>query len=328
MTAASASNPVLPPLRSDVPEGVDVRNVIIVGSGPAGYTAALYTSRAMLEPLMFGGYMSGGQLMITTEVENFPGFPDGITGPELMIKLREQATKFGTEVVDKNVESIDLSARPYKVTVEGEDHFANAIIIATGAEARWLGAPGEEDQKGRGISTCATCDGAFFRDQEVLVVGGGDTAMEEANFLTRFASKVTVVHRREGFRASEIMIEKAQNNPKIEWALNRTVKAWQSDDNGLTGAVLESTQGEQDLEVAVHGGFIAIGHDPQSGFLEGQVETDDEGYVKVGRHTMTSVEGVFACGDVVDTRYRQAITAAGMGCQAAIDAEHWLAAHE
>ena len=306
------------------PEGEEVREVIIIGSGPAGYTAALYTSRAMLEPLMFAGYMSGGQLMLTTEVDNFPGFPEGITGPELMVRMREQAARFGTEIVDKNVDSVDFSRRPFKATVEGEDHWAKAIILATGAEARWLGAEGELEQKGRGISTCATCDGAFFRDQEVLVVGGGDSAMEEATFLTRFATKVTIVHRREGLRASQIMINKARANAKIDWALNRTISRWLADENGLTGAVLKSTVGEPEVELPVHGGFIAIGHDPQTAFLDGQVELDDEGYIVVKERTMTSVEGVFAAGDVVDTRYRQAITAAGMGCQAAIDAEHWL----
>jgi thioredoxin reductase (NADPH) len=302
----------------------DVRNVIIIGSGPAGYTAGLYTSRAMLKPLMFAGYMSGGQLMLTTDVENYPGYPAGITGPEMMTELREQAERFGLEVQDRNVESVDLSSRPFKVIVEGEQYLAQCLIISTGAEARWLGVEGEQEQKGRGISTCATCDGAFFRDQEVIVIGGGDSAMEEANFLTRFASKVTIIHRREGLRSSTIMSERAKANPKIEWRLNRVIKKWLSDDAGLSGAILADPRDGSEEEIACQGAFIAIGHDPQTSFLAGQVEMDAEGYILHTEHSMTSVDGVFAAGDVVDSRYRQAITAAGMGCQSAIDAEKWL----
>ena len=302
----------------------DVRNVIIIGSGPAGYTAGLYAARAMLNPLMFAGYMSGGQLMLTTDVENFPGYPEGIEGPEMMVHMRAQAEKFGLEVQDKNVESVDLSSRPFTVTVEGEEYQAQAIIICTGAEAIWLGAEGEEAQKGRGISTCATCDGAFFRDEEVIVVGGGDSAMEESNFLTRFASKVTVIHRREYFRASQVMYDRAVNNPKIEIRTFSQVKKWLSDEKGLTGAVLEDPRDGSEQEIACTGAFIAIGHKPLTTFLNGQVETDDEGYILHKQHTMTSVSGVFAAGDVVDSRYRQAITAAGMGCEAAMDAEKWL----
>ncbi len=217
----------------------DVRDVVIIGSGPAGYTAGLYTARAMLKPLMFAGYMSGGQLMLTSDIENFPGYPQGIGGPEMMMQLREQAERFGLDVQDRNVESVDLSERPFKVLVEGEEFLANSIIISTGAESIWLNAPGEAEQKGRGISTCATCDGAFFRDEEVLVIGGGDSACEEATFLTRFASKVTLIHRRDVFRASNIMYERAANNEKIEIKTFRQVKEWLSDDNGLTGAILE-----------------------------------------------------------------------------------------
>jgi len=302
----------------------DVRDVVIIGSGPAGYTAGLYTARAMLKPLMFAGYMSGGQLMLTSDIENFPGYPQGIGGPEMMMQLREQAERFGLDVQDRNVESVDLSERPFKVLVEGEEFLANSIIISTGAESIWLNASGEAEQKGRGISTCATCDGAFFRDEEVLVIGGGDSACEEATFLTRFASKVTLIHRRDVFRASNIMYERAANNEKIEIKTFRQVKEWLSDDNGLTGAILEDPRDGSTEEIAASGAFIAIGHKPITGFLESQVETDENGYIIHKQHTMTSVDGVFAAGDVVDTRYKQAITAAGMGCQAAMDAEKWL----
>ena len=302
----------------------EVRNVIIIGSGPAGYTAGLYSARALLEPLMFAGYMSGGQLMLTSDIENFPGYPEGIGGPEMMIQLREQAEKFGLEVQDKNVERVDFSEKPFKIWGEGEEYRSKSVIICTGAESIWLGAEGEEEQKGRGISTCATCDGAFFREQEVLVIGGGDSAMEEATFLTRFASKVTLLHRRDVFKASKVMYERALNNPKIEIKTFRTVKSWLSDETGLSGAILEDPRDGSTEEISCTGAFIAIGHKPITNFLEEQVETDDSGYILAKMHTMTSVDGVFAAGDVVDTRYRQAITAAGMGCQAAIDAEKWL----
>tara|TARA_B100000282_G_scaffold296606_1_gene279121 strand:- start:505 stop:1434 length:930 start_codon:yes stop_codon:yes gene_type:complete len=302
----------------------DVRNVIIIGSGPAGYTAGLYSARAMLDPLMFAGYMSGGQLMLTSDIENFPGYPQGIGGPEMMMQLREQAERFGLEVQDRNVESVDLSQKPYKVMVEGEEYLTHSIIVSTGAESIWLNAPGEAEQKGRGISTCATCDGAFFRNEEVLVIGGGDSACEEATFLTRFASKVTLIHRRDVFRASTIMYERAANNDKIEIKTFRQIKEWLSDENGLTGAILEDPRDGSTEEISATGAFIAIGHKPITSFLNGQVETDENDYIIHKQHTMTSVEGVFAAGDVVDTRYKQAITAAGMGCQAAIDAEKWL----
>ncbi len=301
-----------------------MRNVIIIGSGPAGYTAGLYSARAMLDPLMFAGYMSGGQLMLTSDVENFPGYPQGIGGPEMMMQLREQAERFGLEVEDKNVERVDLKERPFKVWVEGQEFRAETLIICTGAEAIWLGAEGEEEQKGRGISTCATCDGAFFRDEEIIVIGGGDSAMEEATFLTRFASKVTIIHRRDVFKASKVMYDRAASHPKIEIKTFRSVKKWLSDEKGLTGALLEDPRDGSIEQIECSGAFIAIGHKPITSFLEDQIETDESGYIIHKHNTMTSVEGVFAAGDVVDTRYRQAITAAGMGCQASIDAERWL----
>ncbi|MGB1435676.1 MAG: thioredoxin-disulfide reductase [Candidatus Thalassarchaeaceae archaeon] len=301
-----------------------VRNVIIIGSGPAGYTAGLYTARALLEPLMFAGYMSGGQLMLTSDIENFPGYPEGIGGPEMMLQLREQSERFGLEVHDKNVERVDFSEQPFKVWVEGQLFLSKSVIICTGAESIWLGAEGEEEQKGRGISTCATCDGAFFRDEEVLVIGGGDSAMEEATFLTRFASKVTIIHRRDVFKASKVMYERALNNPKIEIKTFKNIKKWLSDENGIVGAILQDPRDNSEEEISCTGAFIAIGHKPITQFLENQVQTDESGYIVPSIHTMTNVPGVFAAGDVVDTRYRQAITAAGMGCQAAIDAEKWI----
>ena len=301
-----------------------VRNVIIIGSGPAGYTAGLYAARALLEPLMFAGYMSGGQLMLTSDVENFPGYPTGVGGPEMMVQMREQAERFGLEVHDKNVERVDFSSRPHKVWVEGDEFQAESVIISTGDEAIWLGAEGEEAQKGRGISTCATCDGAFFRDEEVIVVGGGDSAMEEATFLTRFASKVTIIHRRDVFRASKVMYERAEAHPKIEIRPFRQVKSWTSDENGLTGAILEDPRHGNEEEITCTGAFIAIGHKPITQYLEDQVETDDEGYILHKSNTMTSVEGVFAAGDVKDKIFRQAVTAAGMGCMAALEAEKHL----
>jgi thioredoxin reductase (NADPH) len=309
-------------VRSTVSE--EIQEIIIIGSGPAGYTAGLYAARAMLEPLMFGGYMSGGQLMLTTDVENYPGYPEGIGGPEMMIQLREQAERFGLTVEDKNVERVDFSERPFKIYVEGEEFLAKSVIISTGAEAIWLGAEGEEAQKGRGLSVCATCDGAFFRDEEVMVIGGGDSAMEEATFLTRFANKVTIINRRDVFRASKVMYDRAVANPKIEIIPHRQLKRWLSDENGLTGAILEDPRDGSETEITVTGAFIAIGHKPITAFLDDQIDTDEEGYILHSKHTMTNVPGVFAAGDVVDTRYRQAVTAAGMGCQAAMDAEKWL----
>ena len=302
----------------------DVRDVIIIGSGPAGYTAGLYAGRAMLKPIIFAGFSSGGQLMLTSDIENFPGYPEGIGGPEMMMELRSQAAKFGCDIVDKNVDSVDLSKRPFKVNVGNEVHLANSLIVTTGAEAIWLDAENESIHKGRGISTCATCDGAFFRDKEVIVVGGGDSAMEEATFLTRFCSKVTIVHRREVFRSSQIMLDRARANPKIDWKINFQVKSWLGSDGNFEGATLLHTESGEEEDFSCDGAFIAIGHKPITDFLSGQVETDEQGYIIWKENSMTSVSGVFAGGDVVDTRYRQAITAAGMGCMAAIDAERWL----
>jgi len=306
----------------------DVRNLIIIGSGPAGYTAGLYAGRAMLNPIIFAGFSSGGQLMLTSDIENFPGYPQGIGGPEMMMELRSQASKFGCDIVDKNVDSVDLSERPFKVRVGNEVHLANSLIVTTGAEAIWLDAENEPTHKGRGISTCATCDGAFFRDKEVIVVGGGDSAMEEAIFLTKFCSKVTIVHRREGLRASQIMIDRAKQNSKIAWKLNAKVKSWLGPEGSFEGATLVDTKTGVEEDISCDGAFIAIGHKPITGFLDGQVEMDQEGYILWKENSMTSVPGVFAGGDVVDTRYRQAITAAGMGCMAAIDAERWLEDNE
>ena len=305
-----------------------INDVIIIGSGPAGYTAGLYAGRAMLEPLLFAGYASGGQLMLTSDVENYPGYPDGIGGPDMMMELRAQASRFGCDIIDKNVDTVDLSTRPFKVNVGKEEYLAKSLIISTGAEAIWLDAQNEVAHKGQGISTCATCDGAFYRDKEVIVVGGGDSAMEEATFLTRFCSKVTIVHRREGLRSSQIMADRAQSNPKIEWKLNRAVKSWLGSAGNFEGAVLVDTQNNTEEDFSCDGAFIAIGHKPMTSFLNEQIETDAQGYIIWKENSMTSIPGVFAAGDVVDTRYRQAITAAGMGCMAAIDAERWLEDNE
>ncbi len=301
-----------------------INNVIIIGSGPAGYTAGLYTGRAMLEPLLFAGFSSGGQLMLTSDIENFPGYPEGIGGPEMMLELRSQASRFGCNIIDKNVDSVDLTVTPFKVKVGNEEHLTHSLIITTGAEAIWLDVENESIHKGRGISTCATCDGAFFRNKEVIVVGGGDSAMEEATFLTRFCDRVTIVHRREVLRASQIMSDRAKNNPKIDWKLNKVVKRWLGEEGNFEGAVLADTVTGEEEDFSCDGAFIAIGHKPMTSFLDGQIVTDSEGYIIWKENSMTSVPGVFAAGDVVDTRYRQAITAAGMGCMAAIDAERWL----
>jgi len=301
-----------------------INNVIIIGSGPAGYTAGLYTGRAMLEPLLFAGFSSGGQLMLTSDIENFPGYPNGIGGPEMMLELRSQASRFGCNIIDKNVDSVDLTVTPFKVKVGNEEHLTHSLIITTGAEAIWLDVENESIHKGRGISTCATCDGAFFRNKEVIVVGGGDSAMEEATFLTRFCDRVTIVHRREVLRASQIMSDRAKNNPKIGWKLNKVVNSWLGKEGNFEGAVLADTVTGEEEDFSCDGAFIAIGHKPMTSFLDGQIVTDSEGYIIWKENSMTSVPGVFAAGDVVDTRYRQAITAAGMGCMAAIDAERWL----
>ena len=301
-----------------------IEEVIIIGSGPAGYTAGLYTGRAMLKPKLFAGFASGGQLMLTSDIENFPGYPKGIGGPEMMMELRAQAARFGCEIIDKNVDSIDSSSHPFKLNVGKEQFLTKSIIITTGAEAIWLDAENEEKHKGQGISTCATCDGAFFRDKEVIVVGGGDSAMEEATFLTRFCSKVTIVNRREELRASQIMADRARTNDKIGWKLNKVVKEWVGEQGKFEGVILQDTINNDEEMFKCDGAFIAIGHKPMTSFLDNQIELDDHGYIVPNENTMTNVPGIFAAGDVVDTRYRQAITAAGMGCMAAIDAEKWL----
>ena len=302
-----------------------IRNVVIVGSGPAGLTAALYAARADLEPLVIEGQAAGGQLMQTTDVENVPGFPDGRMGPELMMDFRKQAEKFGTEFITADVDAVDLAGgSPFSLTVGAEELRARSVIIATGATARWLGLPDEQRLIGKGVSACATCDGFFFRDVELLVVGGGDSAMEEAMFLTKFASKVSVVHRRDELRASAIMADRATANDKIEFLWNAEVVDVLGEDT-MTGAVLRDTVTGEEREVAAGGLFLAIGHDPASTLFTEQLETDDEGYIVVHEPTTrTSVPGVFAAGDITDTIYRQAITAAGQGCKAAIDAERWL----
>ncbi|KAA0024969.1 thioredoxin-disulfide reductase [Antrihabitans cavernicola] len=302
-----------------------VRDLIIVGSGPAGYTAAVYAARAELAPVQFEGTQFGGALMTTTEVENFPGFREGIMGPDLMEQMREQAQRFGTDIRTEDVDEIDLSGPIKTVTVNGEVHHTRAIILAMGAAARYLDVPGEQDLLGRGVSACATCDGFFFKEQDIAVIGGGDSAMEEATFLTKFARSVTIVHRREEFRASRIMLERAKANEKIRFVTNSAVTGVIGE-NSVTGVTLRDTVTGEESTLDVTGMFVAIGHDPRSELVKGQVDIDDAGYVQVkGSSTYTSVDGVFAAGDLVDHTYRQAITAAGTGCSAAIDAERWLA---
>ncbi|WP_406234844.1 thioredoxin-disulfide reductase [Nocardia sp. NBC_01009] len=302
-----------------------VRDLIIVGSGPAGYTAAVYAARAELQPLLFEGTQFGGALMTTTEVENFPGFRDGIMGPDLMEEMREQAKRFGADIRTEDVDAIDLSGPVKTVTVGDETHQAYAVILAMGSAARYLNVPGEQKLLGRGVSACATCDGFFFKGQDIVVAGGGDSAMEEATFLTKFAASVTIVHRREEFRASRIMLERAKANEKIKFVLNAEVAAVNGD-TSVTSLTLRDTRTGETSELAATGLFVAIGHDPRSELVKGQVELDGEGYVQVLHpSTATKVPGVFAAGDLVDHTYRQAITAAGTGCRAAIDAERWLA---
>ncbi|MCK8676298.1 MULTISPECIES: thioredoxin-disulfide reductase [Streptomyces] len=306
----------------------DVRNVIIIGSGPAGYTAALYTARASLKPLVFEGAVSaGGALMNTTDVENFPGFRDGIMGPDLMDNMRAQAERFGAELIPDDVVSVDLSGEIKTVTdTVGTVHRAKAVIITTGSQHRKLGLPNEDALSGRGVSWCATCDGFFFKDQDIAVVGGGDTAMEEATFLSRFAKSVTIVHRRDTLRASKAMQERAFADPKIKFAWDSEVATVQGEQK-LSGLTLRNTKTGETSELPVTGLFIAVGHDPRTELFKGQLELDDEGYLKVDApSTRTNLTGVFAAGDVVDHTYRQAITAAGTGCSAALDAERFLAA--
>ena len=303
----------------------EARQLIIIGSGPAGYTAAIYAARAQLSPLVFEGTQFGGALMTTTEVENFPGFPDGIMGPELMERMRGQAAKFGAELRTEDVDEVSLTGPVKSVVANGKTYTARAVILAMGSAARYLHVPGEQELLGRGVSSCATCDGFFFRDKDIAVVGGGDSAMEEATFLTRFARSVTIVHRRTEFRASKIMLDRARQDPKIRWRLNAQVVEVLGE-NSVTGLRLRDTVTGEESTLDVSGMFVAIGHDPRSELVRGQIELDDRGYVKVAApSTRTSLPGVFAAGDLVDHTYRQAITAAGSGCQAAIDAERWLA---
>ncbi|MFF2019910.1 thioredoxin-disulfide reductase [Paenibacillus sp. NPDC058177] len=299
---------------------------VIVGTGPAGLTAAIYLARANMNPLVIEGPEPGGQLTTTTEIENFPGFPEGILGPELMDNMRKQAERFGAEFFTGWVNQADLSERPFKLQVEGKGEIVTeTLIISTGASAKYLGIPGEQENVGRGVSTCATCDGFFFRGKELIVVGGGDTALEEANFLTRFASKVTLVHRREELRASKIMQDRARANEKIQWALNKTPIEVAAGERGVSGLrVINNTTGEEEV-IHADGVFVAIGHRPNTGFLNGQITTDDNGYIiTVPGTSETNIPGVFACGDVQDSRYRQAITAAGSGSMAAIDSEKFV----
>jgi thioredoxin reductase (NADPH) len=311
------------------PEVTDVRDVIIIGSGPAGYTAALYAARARLHPLVFeGSVTSGGALMKTTDVENFPGFPDGVLGPDLMDSIRKQAERFGAELVADDVTEVDLEASPKIIKTADGTYLAKTVIIATGSGYRELGVPGESLLSGHGVSWCATCDGFFFRDQDIAVVGGGDSALEEATFLTRFARSVTVIHRRDSLRASKIMQDRAMANPKVEFAWDSVVTEIVGEDR-VSGVRIRNVKTDEERTLPVTGVFVAIGHDPRSELFTGKLATDPEGYLIVEQpSTRTGIDGVFAAGDVVDHTYRQAVTAAGTGCAAALDAEKWLAARE
>jgi thioredoxin reductase (NADPH) len=304
-----------------------MRKVIIIGSGPAGYTAALYGARANLSPLLVAGYAGGGQLMTTTEVENYPGFPDGIKGPDLMVKMREQARRFGTEIIDRDVTQVDLKNKPFKVWIEDKVEETLTLIISTGAKARMLGLESEKKLLGHGLSSCATCDGAFFKSKEIGVVGGGDSAMEEANFLTRFASRVTLIHRRDEFRASQIMIDRAKTNPKIDWRLNTAITEVLGNDQ-VEGVKIKDLKSGQVSILKLEGLFIAIGHDPNTKLFSGQIDMDANGYIKTDGRTRTNIPGVFACGDVQDHIYRQAVTAAGSGCMAALETQWYLEHHD
>jgi thioredoxin reductase (NADPH) len=298
-------------------------DVIIIGSGPAGYTAAIYASRANLSVLMLQGYLVGGQLMLTSDVENYPGFEEGILGPTMMEKFEAQARHFGTELIPEDVISVDFSNRPFTVTTDSGEYQARAVIISTGASAKWLGLPSEQHLQGRGVSACATCDGFFFKNKDVAVVGGGDTAMEEATFLTRYANHVTVIHRRDTLRASKIMQDRAFKNPKISFIWNTEVTEVLGE-NQVTGLQLHNVKTNEESMLPVQGFFLAIGHQPNTELFKSILDMDNIGYIVPVEHTMTNIPGVFAAGDVTDHRYRQAVTAAGDGCRAAIDAERWL----
>ncbi|MDQ3317732.1 MAG: thioredoxin-disulfide reductase [Actinomycetota bacterium] len=300
-------------------------DVVIIGSGPAGYTAALYAARANLGTMVFQGFESGGQLMLTSDVENYPGYKDGVQGPEMMDEFEEQAARFGAEMRPDNVEKVDLSGRPFKLWAEGEEEpvLAKTVVIATGAQAKWLGLESEERLFGKGVSGCATCDAFFFRGKKVAVVGGGDTAMEEAGVLAKFADEVFLIHRRDEFRSSKIMLERAEKNEKITFLTNTTVEEILGETT-VEGVRIKNAKTGEEKTLAVDGFFAAIGHTPATGLFKGQLEMDGSGYLLQKEHTMTSVPGVFAAGDVSDTRYRQAVTAAADGCRAAIDAERWL----
>jgi thioredoxin reductase (NADPH) len=303
----------------------NTRELIIIGGGPAGYTAALYAARANLQPLVIEGFQWGGQLMITSDVENYPGYPEGVLGPEMMKDFRRQAERFGAEFISDDVTRVDFSERPFKVYVGDEEYRSQAVIVATGANARQLGLESERGLQGRGVSYCAVCDAAFFREKNIVVVGGGDSAMEEATFLTKFADKVTVVHRRDDFRASQIMLDRARANDKIEWVTNAVVDKVVGE-TGVTGVDVRDVNTNEITEIPAQGLFVAIGHDPNTKLFAGQLDMDEHGYLLTHDGTATNVEGVFAAGDVVDHTYRQAITAAGMGSMAALDAERWLTA--
>jgi thioredoxin reductase (NADPH) len=305
----------------------NVRELIIIGGGPAGYTAALYAARANLEPLVFEGFQWGGQLMITSDVENYPGYPEGVLGPEMMKDFRRQAERFGGEFISDDVTRVDFSESPFRVYVDDEEHLAEAVIVATGANARQLELDSERKLQGRGVSYCAVCDAAFFREKEVVVVGGGDSAMEEATFLTKFADKVTIVHRRDEFRASQIMLDRARANDKIDWMTNAIVDDVLGE-AGVTGVRLRDVNTDELTDLPADGVFVAIGHDPNTQLFVGQLDMDDQGYLVTHDGTATNIDGVFAAGDVVDHTYRQAVTAAGMGCMAALDVERWLTARE
>jgi thioredoxin reductase (NADPH) len=314
--------------RKDSVSTNDVRELIVIGGGPAGYTAALYAARANLNPLVIEGFAWGGQLMITSDVENYPGYPTGILGPEMMQDFRKQAERFGTEFITDDVTRVDFSERPFGVWVGDTEYRAESVIIATGANARQLGLESEKTLQGRGVSYCAVCDAAFFKDREVIVVGGGDSAMEEANFLAKFAPKVTVIHRRDGFRASPIMVDRARANERIEFVLDSVVEqVLGTDDGRVTGVIVRNTKTGEETEIATDGLFVAIGHDPSTALFRGQLDMDEAGYIVTkGKTTETNIPGVFAAGDVQDHVYRQAVTAAGSGTMAALDAERWLAA--